>query len=102
MQKYIKPLMWFSFIVTILLIISVNQVVSLLDAQGVVYAENTEPVSCPTLAEQLETRAHEIREENKDYDLERYRHEAIREININLQKELGTSPFVDMEELKNK
>lgn len=65
-------------------------------------ATTTPAVVCPTLEEQLTERAYVLREENKNMDLERYRQEAIREVNINLQVQLAQSPFIDYEELENK
>lgn len=88
--------MTYSIVVTLIAVLSVWQVVQLVEAEA---NEIIEPVSCPTLAEQLEARAYEIREDNKEYDLEKYRHEAIREINIQLQDELEISPFMDLQEL---
>lgn len=100
MKKSVKYLIWYALIATVLACVSIWQVVAMLDAQSVVYAVSEPTVACPTLAEQLNERAHEIREENKDYDLEKYRHQAIREVNLQLQDELEVSPFVDLSELE--
>lgn len=61
-----------------------------------------EVVACPSLTDQLEARAYELREEkgNKAMDLERYRQEALREQNLNIQDLIYISPFVDFAELK--
>jgi hypothetical protein len=57
-------------------------------------------VSTSTLAGQVETRAQELYKENQAYDLEKYRHAAIKEINQELQNMVYTSPYVDYDALK--
>jgi hypothetical protein len=54
------------------------------------------------LAYQIEQRAIELYEENRDMDLEKYRHDAISELNRELQKLVNDSPFINYEELKEK
>jgi len=73
--------------------------VKMVDAAAAETYYNETPQICPTLPEQLEERAHEIREERKEMDLEKYRQEAMREVNGELQTLLDDSPFVDYEEL---
>lgn len=55
-----------------------------------------------SLEAQLQRRAYELHEQNKAIDLERYRQEAIIEMNAHLMKMSSESPFVDYEALKDK
>lgn len=55
-----------------------------------------------SLEAQLERRAIELHEQNKAIDLEHYRQEAIREMNVQLLEMSSESPFVDYQELKDK
>ena len=50
----------------------------------------------------LAERARELYKENEQFDLERYRQEAIRELNTQLTGMLDVSPFVDYPALKEK
>ena len=102
MKKSTKFLVSYSVITTLLAVLSIYQVLVLLDAQNVVYAKNDTPVVCLSLTEQLEKRAYEIREDNKSMDLEKYRQEAIREVNLELQASLADSPYIDYDELEEK
>lgn len=63
----------------------------------VVYQREETPV-----AKQLEERALEIAEERRDMDLEKYRQEAIQELNRELLHLTEDSPFVDYEALAEK
>lgn len=53
-----------------------------------------------TLSTRVEKRAQEMYKQNEAMDLEKYRQEAIREINDELLVLTGDSPFVDYEALK--
>ena len=55
-----------------------------------------------TLATRVEQRAQEMYKQNEAMDLEKYRHEAIREINDELLSLTDESPFVDYQALKEK
>jgi hypothetical protein len=57
-------------------------------------------VSTTTLAGQVESRAQQLYKENEAYDLEKYRHAAIKEINQELQNMVYSSPYVDYDALK--
>ena len=95
-------LMLYAAAVTLIAGVMTYTTVALLDASNIV--EVIKPTACPTVTEQLETRAYELREDkvNKAMDLEGYRQEALRERNQALQAELGNSPFINYDELENK
>ena len=104
MKKINKYLALYALAATAVAGLMTYNTVKLVDAAGVVEYEKPEVEQCPTLQEQLESRAHELREDpnNKAMDLEKYRQEALREVNQSLQAELGNSPFINYEELEAK
>lgn len=53
-----------------------------------------------TLEQELEERARELYKENESYDLEKYRHIAIQELNVTLLDMIDNSPFVDYKDLE--
>lgn len=85
-------------------------------ALGLALLIETEKIPLPTLAAettyyttpeldnsleaQVARRANDLYEKNRAMDLEKYRHEAIREVNLQLQDMVEESPFVDYEVLK--
>lgn len=96
MRKINKLLLVLFLFSACIAVFSTKQVITLVEQVDTLNSQfsASEVQECPSLAEQLEARAHELREANKDKDLELYRHEAIREVNQELQKELKVSPFV--------
>jgi hypothetical protein len=64
--------------------------------------EKAATIEKETLEKQVEKRAIELYEQNKANDLEKYRHNAIKEINEQLQTMVYDSPFVDYDALKDK
>lgn len=58
------------------------------------------PVIDTSIEMKLQERAHELYKQNESMDLERYRLEAIRELNNSLLDMMDESPFVDYQELK--
>jgi len=52
-----------------------------------------------TLEQKAEQRAREIYKEREAYDLEKYRHEALTELNAQLLDMIDDSPFVDYKDL---
>jgi hypothetical protein len=56
----------------------------------------------PTLETEVQARTLELYEQNKAHDLEKYRHEAIKEVNEQLQGMLYNSPHIDYEAMKDK
>jgi hypothetical protein len=65
----------------------------------VVYHNTTTPY---TIEDEIEARALELYNENKAIDLEKYRQEAIREMNEKLLALVYKSPYVDYKALKEK
>ena len=55
-----------------------------------------------SMASHVEARAHELYAENRPYDLERYRQDALVELSHEIEPLLYTSPFIDYEALHNK
>jgi len=102
MKKINKYLLLYALAATVVAGLMTYNVVQLVEEDGVVEYEKAETLVCPSLQEQLAQRAEELREDNKAMDLEKYRQEAIREANTNLQGELNNSPFIDYEELAQK
>lgn len=56
-----------------------------------------EPVIDTSIEMKLQERARELYKENEHMDLEKYRLEAIRELNTELLRMIDESPFVDYE-----
>ena len=53
-----------------------------------------------TLEQKAEQRAREIYKERESYDLEKYRHEALKEMNTHLLDMIDDSPFVNYKDLE--
>jgi hypothetical protein len=68
-------------------------------AATIEYTNPPAAISTSTLAGQIETRARELYAQNESFDLEKYRHEAIKQVNEELQTMVYTSPFIDYDEL---
>jgi hypothetical protein len=68
-------------------------------AATVEYTITPPQATSTTIAAMLEQRAIELYDENKQWDLEKYRQEAIRELNTQLLGLSATSTFIDYNEL---
>lgn len=55
-----------------------------------------------TLAEKAEQRAKELYKENEQFDLEKYRHEALKEMNKELLSLIDDSPYINYKDLAEK
>jgi hypothetical protein len=90
----------------IALSLATAHVFPLIPLPNLVQAETIEYTKPPqinnSLQAQIEQRAVELHEQNKAIDLEKYRHKAIEEKNLELQSMVKDSPFVDYDELKAK
>lgn len=68
------------------------------NAAQVVYERS--PIVDSSIEAKLQERARELYKENEPMDLERYRLEAIRELNNSLLDMMDDSPFVDYDQMK--
>lgn len=64
-------------------------------AETIVY--KAEPIIDTSIEMKLQERAREMYKENENMDLEKYRLEAIRELNRELLSMIDESPFIDYE-----
>lgn len=72
-----------------------------LEAEEISYTRPVATTTVPySLAEEVEMRAYELRELNKNYDLEKYRQEALLEKKDEILLLSGDSPFIDYQALK--
>jgi hypothetical protein len=71
----------------------------LLQAETMTYTATS---TAYTLEREIEKRTIELYEKNRALDLERYRHEAIQSVNMQLSEILYVSPYVDYDALKAK
>lgn len=73
-----------------------------LQAETITYTKVETPIVDTSLEAKVEERAKELYKANINMDLERYRQEAIREMNHYLLEMTYESPYVDYKQLKDK